>query len=97
MPMNIAQIIIIPMDFADTLLHLVTLLDPFNPFKDIVPSIADGDLGALTPGAVATPRQFRPPASWIWWGGAWTTWKASPCRGILHGDCKHMLTTPTEL
>ncbi len=72
------------MSNVDAPKYLVFLAEPY---ADLTMHITD--LGALTPGAVATPRQYRPPASWMWWGGDWLTWTALPRRGILHGAYKN--------
>ncbi len=64
-----------------------------HPYVDLMEHTVIVDFGALTPGAVATPRRYRPPASWIWWGGDWSTWTALPRWGILHGAYKNFVTT----
>jgi hypothetical protein len=80
----------IPMNDADTPKLLVSFTEPY---VDHMMHIADMDLGALTPGAVATPRQFRPLAGWIRWGGAWTPWTAPLRRGLLHGVYMEIIDT----
>jgi hypothetical protein len=94
-PKYIAAIIIA--EFSCTVMSYVDTQVPqplfLEPFVDRTQYIVNVCLGALTPGAVATPRQFRPPASWIWWGGAWMTWTARPRRGILHGEYMYLHIT----
>ncbi len=84
---NVAKVV-------DTLRQQAQLLKPYVVLAE---NITDRELGALTPGAVATPRQFRPPAWLTRWGGVWTSWTANPRRGALHGDCKYLADARTKL
>ncbi len=68
-----------------------------EPFKDLTEHIIVGLFGALTPGAVATPRQSRPPARLTRWGGAWASWTATPRRGLPHGAYRYLVDTRTML
>ncbi len=91
---TIIMISLISMDKADVSSHLGFTAEPY---VDLTTHTINGDFGALTPGAVATPRRYRPPASRIWWGGAWLTWTAPPRWGLPHGACRNMFDTASML
>ncbi len=50
------------------------------------------DFGALTPGAVVTPRRYRLPPDWSRVGRAWLAWTASHRRGILVSTYRYFVT-----
>ncbi len=79
----------ITMDVADTQFQ-VTLAEPF---VDTLANLNDVNHGARALGAATTPRQFRPPANWIWLGGAWMLWTAPLRRGLHHGVCMNLVDT----